>query len=213
MISKSVIIFWSVACLTIFVHLVGKDGGATAFYILAMGLMWAIVVVPTALIGRLFKSQKVYSTNMQLLRGGVLTAVGLIAFVIVHASQQTSVTKAQNNPPKEKVTMQSPAPVVLRNGFTQTDISAMVTTYRQNEARFRHEYVGRLFSARMRLSRVSESVIGETTRVDFGSVHCNLPRGSNRAIIAWNKGDEIEISGVIKDIWFGSVELERCSLR
>jgi hypothetical protein len=205
MISKSVIVFWSVTCLTIFVHLIGKDDGATAFYILAMGLMWAIVVVPTALIGRLFKSQKVYSTNMQLLRGGVLAAVGLITFVIAHASQQ-------NNPPKEKVTMQSPAPAVLRNGFTH-DISAMVTTYRQNEARFRHEYVGRLFSARMRLSRVSENVIGETTRVDFGSVHCNLPRGSNRAIVAWNKGDEIEISGIIKDVWFGSVELERCSFR
>ena len=29
MISKSVIVFWSVACLTIFVHLVGKDRGAT----------------------------------------------------------------------------------------------------------------------------------------------------------------------------------------
>src|SRR3954471_365817 len=112
MISKSVIVFWSVTCLTIFVHLVGTNEGASAFYILAMGLMWAIVVVPTALIGRLFKSKKMYSTNMQLLRGGVLTAVGLLTFVIVNASQQTSVTKAQNNPPKEKVTMQSPAPVV-----------------------------------------------------------------------------------------------------
>jgi hypothetical protein len=174
--------------------------------------MWAVVVVPTALIGRLFKSQKVYSTNMQLLRGGVLTAVGLITFAIAHASQQNSVTKAQINPLREKVTMQSPAPTALRNGFTH-DISAIVATYKQNEARFRHEYVGRQLSARMRLSRVSENVIGETTRVDFGSVHCNVPRGSNRAIIDWNKGDEIDISGIIKDVWFGSVELERCSLR
>jgi hypothetical protein len=212
MISKSVIVFWSVACLTLFIHLAGKDPELTAYFILGMGFMWALVVLPTALIGRLFKSKKVYSTKMRLLRGGVLTAVGLITFVIAHASQQPSVTKAQNNPPKEKVTMQSPTPAVLRNGSTP-DISAMVTTYRQNEARFRHEYVGRLFSGRMRLSRVSENVIGETTRVDFGSVHCNLPRGSNRAIIAWNKGDEIEIRGTIKDVWFGSVELERCSFR
>ena len=119
MISKSVIVFWSVTCLTIFVHLVGKDEGASAFYILAMGLMWAIVVVPTALIGRLFKSQKVYSTNMQLLRGGVLTAVGLITFMIAHASQQPSATKAQNT---------SAAPAVLRNGFRanlgQVDLQA-----------------------------------------------------------------------------------------
>ena len=213
MISKAVIVFWSVLCLTIFFRLIDENDGLSVFYILAQGLIWAIVVVPTALIGKLFKSKKVYSTNMKLLRGGVLTAVGLITFVIAQSSQQTSVTKAQNNPPKERVTMQSPAPAVLRNGFTQTDISTMITTYKQNEARFRHEYVGRLFSARMRLSRVSENVIGETTRVDFGSVYCNLPRGSNRAIIDWNKGDEIEMTGIIKDIWFRSVELERCSFR
>ena len=92
MISKSVIVFWSVTCLTIFVHLMGKDEGATAFYILAMGLMWAIVVVPTALIGRLFKSQKVYSPKMRMIRGGVLTAVGLLTFMIVHSSQQPTPT-------------------------------------------------------------------------------------------------------------------------
>jgi hypothetical protein len=63
MISKSVIVFWSVACLAIFVHLVGKDGGATAYYILGMGLIWAIVVVPTALIGKLFKSRKVIASR------------------------------------------------------------------------------------------------------------------------------------------------------
>jgi hypothetical protein len=100
MISKSVVVFWSVACLTIFVHLVGKDGGATAFYILAMGLMWAIVVVPTALVGKLFKSRKVYSTKMRVLRGSALTAIGLITFVVVHASQQSTPMRAS-----EKVTI------------------------------------------------------------------------------------------------------------
>jgi hypothetical protein len=88
MISKSVIVFWSVVCLTLAVHLIGKDQAGTAFYILGMGLMWSIVVVPTALIGKLFKSRKVYSTKMRVLRGGALAAIGLMTFVIAQASQQ-----------------------------------------------------------------------------------------------------------------------------
>ena len=100
MISKSVIVFWSVACLTIFVHLVGKHAEGTLVYILMMGFSWAIVVIPTALIGNLFKSQKVYSPKMRMIHGGVLTAIGLLTFVMVNASQQPTPMKAfgKNDP-------------------------------------------------------------------------------------------------------------------
>ena len=87
MISKSVIVFWSVTCLTLFVHLAGNHSEGTFLYIIAMGFVWAIVVGPTALIGRLFKSEKVYGAKMRLLRGGALVAVGLMTFVVVNASQ------------------------------------------------------------------------------------------------------------------------------
>ena len=88
------------ACLTIFVHLVGKDGGGTAYYILFTGLIWAIVVIPTALIANVFKSRKVYSPKMRMIRGGVLTAVGLLTFMVVNASQQPAPVKAfgKNDP-------------------------------------------------------------------------------------------------------------------
>jgi hypothetical protein len=93
-------------------------------------------------------------------------------------------------------------------------ISAIVAAYRENEARFKRDYVGRTLStSRMPVSRVSENIFSETTRVDFGSVYCNLPRGSNRAIADWNRGDEIDVSGIIKDVWFGQVELDRCLFR
>jgi hypothetical protein len=106
MISKSVIVFWSVASLTIFVHLVGKHEEGTAYYILFLGLLWAIVVAPTALIGKLFRSQKVYGTKMRVLRGGVLTALGLLTFVIVHASQQPKRYR-ENTPAKDWTTIET----------------------------------------------------------------------------------------------------------
>jgi hypothetical protein len=93
MISKSVIVFWSVTSLTIFANLIHKDGEGTLFFILIVGLVWAIVVIPTALIGNLFRSQKVYGTKMQFLRGGVLAAIGVLSFVIVNASQQPKFTR------------------------------------------------------------------------------------------------------------------------
>ena len=68
------------------------QGTGTIIYILGNGLLWAIVVIPTALIGQLFKSQKVYSPKMRMIRGGVLTAVGLLTFMIVHSSQQPTPT-------------------------------------------------------------------------------------------------------------------------
>jgi hypothetical protein len=94
MISKSVIVFWSVACLTLTMHLVSKDGQGTLIYILAMGLTWAIVVVPAALIGQLFKARKVYSPKMRMIRGGILTAVGLFAFVLAVGSQRPTAPAA-----------------------------------------------------------------------------------------------------------------------
>jgi hypothetical protein len=80
-------------------HLVSKDGQGTLIYILVNGLVWAIVVVPTALIGQLFKSRKVYTPKMRMIRGGVLTAIGFIAFILASASQHsTSLPKqAQDN--------------------------------------------------------------------------------------------------------------------
>lgn len=97
MLSKSVIVFWSVACLTIFVHLANKDAAGTVYYILFLALIWSAVVIPAAVVGKFFRvrKEKVYSIGMRMLRGGVLTAVGLLTFVIVHASQQpTDHTKA-----------------------------------------------------------------------------------------------------------------------
>ena len=51
MISKSIVSFWSVLCLMMF-YKTGMD----LFGVFVTGPMWALVVVPTALIGGLFKN-------------------------------------------------------------------------------------------------------------------------------------------------------------
>jgi len=83
--------------LTIAMNLMAKDpqGTGTIIYILGNGLLWAIVVIPTALIGQLFKSGKVYSLKMRMIRGGVLVAIGLLTFVVVHSSQQPTPTQVK----------------------------------------------------------------------------------------------------------------------
>jgi hypothetical protein len=93
-------------------HLMGKDNQGTLIYILAMGLVWAIVVVPAALIGQLFKARKVYSPKMRMIRGGVLTAVGLFAFVLTVASQRPPAPE----PPECVHLPDRPSAIICRDG-------------------------------------------------------------------------------------------------
>ena len=58
MISKSIVVIWSIVCFSIFAKVVGDDPSATAFSIVILGIMWAIVVTPTAAIGGLFKNKE-----------------------------------------------------------------------------------------------------------------------------------------------------------
>jgi hypothetical protein len=59
MISKTILVFWTVTCFLIAVQVISGDTtGGTWFVIVAQGITWAIVAVPTALIGSLFKKNK-----------------------------------------------------------------------------------------------------------------------------------------------------------
>jgi hypothetical protein len=87
MISKSIIVFWSVLCFMLFWHMMqGHPSGATIF-ILGNGFIWAVVVVPTALIGTLFASRKSRPTpQRQRINAAILVAVGLLAFGLAHSA-------------------------------------------------------------------------------------------------------------------------------
>ena len=54
---------------------------------------------------------------------------------------------------------------------------------------------------------------GVRTRFEFGDVHCYVTTGSVAGATNWIKGDLIEVSGIVKDVWFDTVELEQCAFR
>jgi hypothetical protein len=109
-----------------------------------------------------------------------------------------------------------PPPRIIPHGFTNNDVPAMVAAYKQNEIRFKRDYVGRQFYDRLRLVRVSNGngiTSGVRTRFEFGDVHCYVTTGSVAGATNWIKGDLIEVSGIVKDVWFDTVELEQCAFR
>ncbi|MBO0718951.1 MAG: hypothetical protein J2P55_16695 [Rhizobiales bacterium] len=85
MISKSIIVFWSVVCFMLFWHMTqGHPSGAVVF-MLGNGLIWAIVVVPTALIGTLFASRRPRLTpQRRRINAAILVAVGLLAWGLAY---------------------------------------------------------------------------------------------------------------------------------
>jgi hypothetical protein len=101
-------------------------------------------------------------------------------------------------------------------GLTYDDVPAMVAAYKQNEIRFKRNYVGRQFFDRLKLMRVSNGnglTTDTRTRLDFDNVHCYVTTGSVPGVTSWNKGDLVEVWGVVKDVWFSTVELEQCVFR
>jgi hypothetical protein len=60
MISKSVLVFWTVFCFMIAASVMSRDssGSGTMFTIIIQGIIWGIVAIPTALIGALFKKSE-----------------------------------------------------------------------------------------------------------------------------------------------------------
>jgi hypothetical protein len=101
------------------------------------------------------------------------------------------------------------------------DLKKMHDTYDANQARFMRDYVGKQFSATMPLHGVRENpFIRGRFAISFGSgrfssdVDCNT---SDKSIIDrvvdMNKGDQITVSGTIKDHVMGSVILEDCEVR
>jgi hypothetical protein len=100
------------------------------------------------------------------------------------------------------------------------DIARIHSTYKVNQARFIRDFVGKTFSARMPLGDITESLMSKGSfHVSFGGntwggdVQCKFSDQSDVArITEMNKGDIVNIRGVIEDHSFGSIDLEDCSI-
>ena len=97
-------------------------------------------------------------------------------------------------------------------------LSKMVDTYRQNEARFKRDYLGKQFedtlpfrSAKENLFISDRYLIGFGTGVFTSDVDCTVAdKAVMNRIVDWNKGDRIRVHGVVKDVLMGSVQLDGC---
>ena len=97
-------------------------------------------------------------------------------------------------------------------------LSKMVDTYRENEARFKRDYVGKQFedtlpfrSAKENLFIADRYLIGFGRGVFTSDVDCTVAdKAVMNRIVDWNKGDRIRVRGVVKDVLMGSVQLDGC---
>ena len=88
-----------------------------------------------------------------------------------------------------------------------------------SQARFIRDFVGKTFSARLPLGSITEFMSKGSFHVDFGGngwggdVRCKFSDQSDVAkITEMNKGDMVNIRGVIDDHSFGTIDLRECSV-
>jgi tRNA_anti-like len=102
----------------------------------------------------------------------------------------------------------------------EQDIANMHTSYDDNQARFRRDYIGRQFSANLPIHQVSESgtssavlVISLGTGTPAGDVTCTVSGDDNiRAATELHKGQLVHVAGIIDDHSSGSIDLRECQI-
>jgi hypothetical protein len=142
----------------------------------------------------------------------------VIAFLAITTPRSQSPAPAQPvlSNPQQQVQAQEQRRQRIAGAFSYDDVPAIVAAYKENELRFKREYVGRRFSDKLTLDRISAGmgIFSDTqTRVSFGNVYCNVVTGTVAGITNWRQGEQVEISGVVKDVWFSTVELQHCAFR
>ena len=134
---------------------------------------------------------------------------------IVLATSTPTTPTASSPAPQGIQAAQSSSPVSL----TTDDLPKIVSTYRENEIRFKRDFVGKLFSDVLPFRSATESMFsGGSYRIGFGTggftsdVDCRVTSSADISrIVNWNKGEKIHIQGLVKDVTMGSVQLDRCN--
>jgi hypothetical protein len=117
-----------------------------------------------------------------------------------------------------------PAPVATKTAdFSAEDISKIAETSRTNAVRFERDYKGRTFDDVMVLDHIAETWNKGVYRISLktnlalgfgGGVDCKLSDPRSLDVAAnWNKGQRVEVSGVIEDTSVGDLALSSCRMR
>jgi hypothetical protein len=117
-------------------------------------------------------------------------------------------------PPKKPPEGRSAIP---KADYGLEDLDRLHSEYKANQARFMRTFKGRTFEARMPLHSVTEHIIGrDTYSVDFGKgwpsdLDCpTIDENTTAFVINKNKGDILQVRGIIKDHTFAAVQLSNC---
>jgi hypothetical protein len=103
--------------------------------------------------------------------------------------------------------------------FGPTDIAKAIDTYKQNEIRFKRDYVGRMISFGWTFAGASSRLFGGY-RVEFGNggwgdnVACDVKdQATLDKVVEWNKGQLVTVTGTIDDVSIGDLLLKNCTLQ
>jgi tetratricopeptide (TPR) repeat protein len=108
----------------------------------------------------------------------------------------------------------------IKADFGSDDLDRLHFEYKVNQARFMRAFKGRTFEARMKLHRVKKHIFSrETYSVAFGKawssdVGCEMiDEKTTELVINKNKGDVLQVKGIIQDHTFGAVQLTNCVIK
>jgi hypothetical protein len=104
--------------------------------------------------------------------------------------------------------------------LSSADLPKIVSTYRENEMRFKRDFFGKQFSDVLPFRSATENmfskgpyIVGFGTGGLLSDLDCKVTSPEKISIIAdWNKGDRIRVEGIVNDVNMGSVRLDPCSL-
>jgi hypothetical protein len=128
------------------------------------------------------------------------------------AGGNTAYQSAQDAPAAR--TVSSDSTTLLRG----RELPKVISAYRESMVRFKSDFLGKPFFDVLPFLGAKESADG-SYRIGFGTdsaqsdLDCKVTSPAEISKIAnWNKGDEIHVAGLVKDVANGSVILDPCAL-
>jgi hypothetical protein len=109
-------------------------------------------------------------------------------------------------------------PALAAITFGLGDIDKIIDTSRHNEARFNRDYKGQGLTASLIFDKLQEKFFGDGWQVEFkypgsgifGGVDCTVDEAQARALVDWNQGRQVQVSGMIDTTIMGTLLLRDC---
>ena len=100
--------------------------------------------------------------------------------------------------------------------LTENDIPKIIISYYEDKLKYKHDYLGKTFTATMFFDDVGGQAFGGGYFVGFDGINgsagvtCSFPETLPHEVIDWEAGKPISLTGVVYDIVLATLYLERC---